>query len=362
MRLIAIHRLADFDLGRDNNFNLIRLVAALSVFVSHTPLFTGGMDSVSREMWLLGRVSVWTFFAISGYLIAASFLRSQTVGAFAVARCLRIFPALAACILMTVFVVGPASTNLPTVEYLTSIETYRFIVGNMMLLGEPQELPGVFASHPEPMVQVTFWTLKYEAICYAGVAVIGTIGTLQSKSRLALFSVVTFILVGLVLTVNDMQPGYLPEPVVYMAQFTIPFLLGVLAFAFRRFVYLNVFVFAALAGATWLLWWTPAFHALLPLTIAYGALWAAYVPSGAIRAFNGIGDYSYGIYIFGVPFQQLAISALGQQTAASNFIFAILPTIFLAVLSWHFLEKPMLGLKTRFAGWSSARVPANSQT
>lgn len=349
MRLLSVHRLADFDLGRENNFNLIRFLAAVGVFVSHTPLFTSGTESVSGEMWLLGRFCVWTFFAISGYLIAASYLRSQTVGAFALARCLRIFPALVACILVTVFVVGPATTQLSLTDYLTSVETYQFVVHNVLLLGEPKELPGVFASNPEPMVQVTFWTLKFEAICYAGVVIMGAVGLLQSKSRLAVFSLLMLMVAGLVQSVNDLQPGYLSKHLVYLAQFGVVFLLGVLAYCFRQYVYLNIFVAAALAAATWALWWTPAFHILTPLTVAYGALWAAYVPSGVLRAFNGLGDYSYGVYIFAVPIQQLAISLLGPQTAVENFIFAILPTLGLAILSWHFLEKPMLTLKRRRA-------------
>lgn len=80
-----------------NNFDLIRLFAALQVAVTHGDRFIldwGGVLSPALE-FLPG---VPVFFLISGFLIAASYERTSTIRSFARKRALRIFPALWACL------------------------------------------------------------------------------------------------------------------------------------------------------------------------------------------------------------------------------------------------------------------------
>lgn len=50
------------------------------------------------------------------------------------------------------------------------------------------------------------------------------------------------------------------------------------------------------------------------LATAYAVLWFALVPAGAIRRFNLIGDYSYGIYILCFPIQQTLVMLYPQIT------------------------------------------------
>lgn len=86
-----------------NNFDLIRLLAALQVVVTHGDRFIlawGGVLSPALE-FLPG---VPVFFLISGFLIAASYERSSTMRSFARKRALRIFPALWACLAGTVLI------------------------------------------------------------------------------------------------------------------------------------------------------------------------------------------------------------------------------------------------------------------
>ena len=74
-------RLGELCNGRDNNFNLIRMVAASAVLVSHTfPITLGSGAPEPFEALLdrsLGSLAVMIFFAISGFLIARSFDRSR---------------------------------------------------------------------------------------------------------------------------------------------------------------------------------------------------------------------------------------------------------------------------------------------
>ena len=81
-------------------FDLMRLIAALLVVVSHTfplaghpPLRIWGVED-------LGALGVSIFFVISGYLVTASYLRDPKT--YLLKRLLRIEPALIASLVVTV--------------------------------------------------------------------------------------------------------------------------------------------------------------------------------------------------------------------------------------------------------------------
>jgi len=79
--------------GRDNNLNLIRAIAATAVLVSHAfPITLGPTASeplVASTGHSLGGLSVYAFFAISGFLISMSFERTSSWLSFLTARFLR---------------------------------------------------------------------------------------------------------------------------------------------------------------------------------------------------------------------------------------------------------------------------------
>ena len=85
----------------------------------------------------------------------------------------------------------------------------------------------------------------------------------------------------------------------------------------------------------------------LALAVAAPALvtWLAYVPAGAIRRFNALGDYSYGIYILAHPLQMLLREFLGVVHPLTFFALCMLTVLPLAALSWHGLESRALKLR-----------------
>lgn len=347
MRLILPIKLGPQIRGRDNNLNLLRLVAALGVLISHTSIITQGREGVPQYMWSLGTISVWVFFAISGFLIAASFERRKSLVDFALSRCLRIFPALIVCVLVTVFALGPSQSSLGFWGYLSDQQTYRFLWGNLLLFAETRELPGVFERHPVSYVQITFWSLKYEVLCYAALAGFGVLGVYRSKQSFGIFSFVAAFFWCALLIVDSRYTGFLPEQVVTFNKLAFVFLMGMAGYVYRYHIYLSGVVVAVLVWATWLLWWTPVFHLLMPVTVAYGTLWAAFVPHGWVRNYNKLGDYSYGVYIFAVPIQQVMVSAFGMHSPFENFMFSIVPTLGLAMVSWHAIEERCLRFRSK---------------
>ena len=81
------------------------------------------------------------------------------------------------------------------------------------------------------------------------------------------------------------------------------------------------------------------------LTLAYVLFFIAYVPAGWIRHYNRPGDYSYGVYIYAFPVQQSVVALLPGVSVLSMVLLSSVLTFVLACLSWHLLEKRMMGMK-----------------
>lgn len=88
------------------------------------------------------------------------------------------------------------------------------------------------------------------------------------------------------------------------------------------------------------------FHILLPLCLSYGAIYLGYARLGLL-GFNRLGDYSYDIYIYAFPIQQMVTYLTDGGSPIMNIILSFPPTLAMVVLSWNLVEKPALNLKKR---------------
>lgn len=125
----AAPRIADRASGRDNNFNLLRILAALGVLVSHAypiSLGFGTPEPLSAVLGgvTLGTVSVMIFFSISGFFITRSFAGRTSVARFLQARCLRLFPALVVVLITTLLVGGIWLTTAAPVVFWAAAPDY----------------------------------------------------------------------------------------------------------------------------------------------------------------------------------------------------------------------------------------------
>ena len=77
----------------------------------------------------------------------------------------------------------------------------------------------------------------------------------------------------------------------------------------------------------------------------YMVIYIAYVPGGRIRRFNRVGDYSYGVYIYAFPVQQSIVSLWPRVAPVELLCSAAAVTAVLAILSWHFIERPAMKLQ-----------------
>lgn len=344
--------------GRDNNLNLIRIVAASAVLVSHAYALTTG-DEMSEPFRAstglsLGQFAVAIFFGMSGLLIARSFDRMQTLAHFASARFLRLWPALTVVLVLTAFALGPVMTSLPLGEYLSSGQTLAYVPRNLSLALRHDYLPGVFTQNPDgASTNGSLWSLFYEVACYGAVVIAGYLGALRSGWRFAVF-------LALVVAANGWsviaQPaGGLAYRLDVMAFVGFPFALGMAAYVWRdrlplglAGIALSWVIVAASWGTVWL-------GSAIMLALIYTSLWLAFVPKGAVLAYNKVGDFSYGVYIFAFPVQQTLIVLWPGQSAAFNMGLSGAITLALAFASWHLVEKRALTLARPAGDWLARR-------
>ena len=87
-------------MSRRNNFDALRLLAAMSVMFSHSFLIAEGTQKhewlirLTGNQSILGLTGVFVFFAISGFLVTQSFEQTGDPLRFVAKRALRIFPGL----------------------------------------------------------------------------------------------------------------------------------------------------------------------------------------------------------------------------------------------------------------------------
>ncbi len=169
-------------MDRHNNFDLLRLLAALSVIFSHAFLLAENSQDhdplmiLTAGQTILGLVGVFTFFTISGYLISQSFEQTASRRAvFLAKRALRIFPGLIACLCVCVFAIGPAVTSLPLAEYFSRPQTYLFLLHNAVLDINFNRLPGVefWQGNIGGIVNGPLWSLPSEALLYLVLCALG---------------------------------------------------------------------------------------------------------------------------------------------------------------------------------------------
>ena len=342
--------------GRNNNFNLIRFIAAFLVLVSHSYVLALGSGEdeplVASLGFSLGAIAVDVFFVTSGYLVAASLFRGRSIKSFIVSRVLRIYPALLMVTIISVFLVGPYFTAQPLDAYFSDAQIYKHFFKNVTLLfGVEYQLPKVFESVPYAnVVNGSLWTLPYEIRLYCVLAILGFLSMVMAtytrlKNILGFFLTLTFCAVLFNVYV---QLAGLEIPQRKLLHLFSVFFTGATLYLARDRVPLNKsLASAAIISLLIATLFDDAFFVLYIITLPYLTLYLAYKITGPILKFNQLGDLSYGIYIFAFPLQQIIMSLHPETQIAGLIIKAAFFTLICAALSWHLIEKPSLRFKSR---------------
>lgn len=367
-RRLSQHYVGEFTDGTNNNFNLIRLLCAWGVLVFHSVPLAERTYALTDPFYQyfgvsMGEFCVMVFFAISGFLIYRSMCRSSGLLSYIIARALRLLPALFVVLLLSVFVVGPLTTNLSLTAYFQHPETWSYF-GNLNLLSTTTQysLPGVFTDNPfANSVNGSLWTLPLEARLYVATIAFFYCAWLLSKLLKDFLKYIAPLLLAALgiwtaLLLQDYAAAGQRHSL-FMALFNCAFFMGGVIYAYRDKIPLKASWALVLILGVEFLRNTSVYPLYGTFAIVYTVLVLAYLPKGKILTFNKLGDYSYGMYIYAFPVQQ----CLSYWTDIGFFgmvCWATLITLGLSIVSWHFLESPMLGLKKTLIKQLAWRKPA----
>ena len=333
---------------RNDNFLIIRIIAACMVIYAHAPALAPAVNHIDIFAQLgvgnySGMIAVNIFFLISGFLVTGSLLRQENnILNFFKLRALRLIPAFFVNLAALALIIGPIATHLPITEYLTNSGTWKYIIQNMTFSTHMiWSLPGVIeAGEMAPIdassINGSIWSIPAEVRMYTLLGLLGLFGAFSSK-RIATNAIL--ILIGIGATF----PQYLPlhnswlEPGIYFG-------IGTLVFLHRDSIQLNWLLSIGLIILAIFTRHLPSYQITFPLELS-GIIFALAYLTPTFQFLEKYGDPSYGIYLWGWPCQQFIAHTIPQAGLLLHTGLSIFLAVTMGYLSWHLIEKHALKFK-----------------
>ena len=352
--------------SRSAGFDVVRLVLAFLVLVSHTwPLGGFGTEPLSPltpNVLTLGGFSVGAFFALSGLLVGRSAINRPT-GAFAKARVARIVPALWAAILVSAFFVALIGWVHRHHE-ISGFFTLR-PDGPFAYVGRAATLPesfshGIFDVFVDDtpyglatrgsFVNGSLWTLPYEVRCYVVIGIVAVAARKFGTRR----TITVAWCVSLAMAIGYWKRTDLTSFVVgpYADRQLVAFL----------FVFLSGTLVAAWAHKITLFGWVPIAAFAVAVVVGRGpAFWSEHITQASMalvlppiaaliaplaRFLRGV-DLSYGLYLYAWPMQQLVALYHWSSRPATFIAVSTAMAATCAAGSWFLIERPAMAWMRR---------------
>jgi len=165
---------------REDNFLLLRIIAAVAVIYGHS--FSIARPDGSQDIFLAhgwgvysGEIAVDVFFVVSGFMVSGSYVGRGDLWHYAKARLLRIVPAYFVLLATCALVLGVAFSTLPPRDYFSDPSTFAYVLKNLRFSSDMAwTLPGVFEDHRMNSINGALWTLPAEMRMYMLVATANT--------------------------------------------------------------------------------------------------------------------------------------------------------------------------------------------
>jgi peptidoglycan/LPS O-acetylase OafA/YrhL len=330
-----------------NNFDFLRFALASLVVFSHSFALLSGTDATEPLMRLTGgqlcsgELAVDWFFVISGFLITHSWLRGRGTWDFFCKRACRIYPAFVVAMVVCAFIVAPLATDNPT-DALNRTQFLELVKGSLTLRGYGYDQ--AFPRNPLGAINGSMWSISYEAWCYVGVVALGLLCLLRRR-RFMLVMFVVAIAVSVIFLVYRLRPGGKILGVIFgspriWARLLPYYMAGIVFYLFKDRIPHSTRL-ATLAAITLVT------SALIPYGLAvalptvgtYVLFWLAYHPRIRLEHWAVCGDFSYGIYLYAFPIQQLLIHWMPALQPLELFALAMPLSAASGLMSWHTVEK-----------------------
>lgn len=349
--------------GRTTGFDALRVALAIGVLCWHSILTSYGRQAEipiwTSPLRALPSFLLPTFFALSGFLVAGSLLRTRSLIGFMTLRILRIVPALSVEVFISAFALGISLTTKDVYQYFRDPVLHAYFLNSIGWIHF--KLPGLFLENPYPdVVNLSLWTVPSELKCYVGLMALAAIGVTWRPRWFLL----VFVLANIALPLHAAWVGHLQKVLHPPAGrvLVLCFLAGVSIYLMRSYIKLNILFFAGacLASAIFLMRVDTVY--LVPFPIAYLTVYLGLMEAPKLPIFSG-GDYSYGIYLYAFPVQQAFVYLFpAYRFWWLNVLFALPTSVVCAMLSWNLIERPMLRHKGRIvSAVERATLPFSSK-
>ena len=354
-------------MSRQNNFDLIRLLAALQVAFFHAKGHLKVAESPVEGFidFFKNFPGVPIFFTVSGFLIYQSYARnSQNLRQYVVNRLLRIYPGLWVCLVVTIMLLGTFS-----VIYLAALTTPSFWFWLAAQLSIFQfYTPDILRSWGVGTPNGALWTVSVELQFYALVPVIFILlNSVFSKTNTRKTLVLT-LLFGISILSYVYLNAQPPESMVsklgaiavlpYLYNFLVGIVFAVWWPILSRFIEGKFWVwfvgyvafclvFSNVLGLYKSDYWPNTWGLIANVWLGILTLSAAYSATALSQKLIRGFDVSYGVYIY----QMLIINtyvAVGRVGSYQYLLEVVVLSILSGALSWHFVEKRALAAKHWF--------------
>lgn len=333
-------------LGRsNNNFDLVRLIAALLVIYGHSYSLVPEMGKQDFLIKLCGYASaamaVKVFFFLSGLFVTNSLLTNKSVFEYAIHRFFRIFPALAFVLFITAFVIGPLCTNLELRDYFGNPDVYQYVKHQFFMRTWGTQsvagyyiLPGVFTdNYYKYAVNAPLWTLAAEIFAYLLLAAIYLIGIRNKRLTTILF---------LLVIIDSLSPTriiftFLPYGNEDFSYLPFCFVCGALLAVYKDSVKISWSTVLGFLLLFFLLHDTP-YQRFFFYLATFGFV-LCFAVDNTIMKLKPKTDISYGVYLWGFPIQQSLVHFFPAMSSLDNCLIAMFLAAVMGRISWVLIEK-----------------------
>ena len=346
--------------SRLNNIDAIRLILAILVLFSHSfPAATNSEESeplswLTRDQTNFGGLAVDWFFVLSGFLITQSWERSQSAFRFLLKRVARIYPGFLMASAIGLWVVVPLVAQSNGWQVF-SFGTLKTNIPRLLLLRRSEGLPEIFPHNPIPVtLNASLWTISYEFWCYLGVMLLGSLTLLKHRWLMLAFFLGT-VLLGYYVAYNDLiilyktSAGWRPFELVFgqprfWTRLAPMYLAGVVTYLFREYLQPSRWWALGSIGVLAVGIFIPSGLTLVaPVFGTYLLFYLCFTQDIRWHNVAKYGDFSYGIYLYAFPIQQLVMMRFGQSIGPYQlFGLAFVPTVIAGILSWYLVERRFL--------------------
>jgi peptidoglycan/LPS O-acetylase OafA/YrhL len=209
-----------------------------------------------------------------------------------------------------------------------------------------------FSTNPEHnKLNEPLWTIQYEFTCYLLVPLLGLISVIKRKWLALLFFIVSY-LVLLLQTGQVIVFKHNPRNWIFLHPPELPRLLtfffaGSCVYFFRTYIKRDkLLILLSIALILFTSLWGQGLKVVAPFAGTYLVFCFAFDPRIQLHNFAKNGDFSYGLYLYGWPIQQLIMYFFGKYIDVNGLFFIAFPIALLAAfMSWHIVENPFLKMK-----------------